>query len=63
MSVHKVSIKITQASLDCIITELLNAKNAIECGANEDGADLEDPDHDSHEEWTDICNALHELGA
>jgi hypothetical protein len=59
----KRKIELTEESYSRIVEELLNAKNAIEYGANDEGGDLEDPEHESHEEWTELCKALEELGA
>ena len=61
-------VSLTQASYDRIVEELMNAKHALEYNAAESGNEeqgepyeLEDPNTDGHEEWTEICTALREL--
>lgn len=60
-----ITVTLTQASYDRIVEELLSAKNAIEYSNGDDQPIdfVDDVEHELHEEWTEICTALRELGA
>lgn len=59
------TIVVTEETYSRIVEELTNAKNAIECVADDEGEDLDDPDcdHELVAEWKEIAEALRELGA
>lgn len=59
----KRKIELTEISYDRIVSELIDAKSAIEYYAKEEGFDCEDTKFENNEEWKEICKALEELGA